>query len=648
MAINPALLIAAPILQDYFVDKTTGAPLSGGIITFYQDNSRTTLKNVYYQTGTPGAYTYLPLPNPLTLSDVGTIEDANGNDVIPYFYPYSELDNTTPQPYYVTVYSSSGQLQFTRANFPFNPNTGTGVVSATNNNLIANNEFWRNIGSLNATTLTNSFTLNGLTLYDAIIAPSQHDGFTDMSDIQFIKDANGATDTITFEKFVGNFPNQIIPDSVTPEFYLNVDCSGTGSETVKYIQVPIQLHVDSLSGVTNCSATIAAMAESGNPSITIKLFQFLGTGVTSPSAATLETIILSNTWQKYIVTFTFPSAQGLTLGNGGDDAFYLQIGFPAASVFNINIALPSVYLAIDPPTNDWQTYDEINAIISSPRTGDVRTSMNSFYPFGWVPMNNGTIGDAASNATARANIDTWPLFELLWNAFNLYTNGSTNPLAQMVTSGGSNVAYGGSAIFDFTSNNAITLTKSMGEVFLGTVPVSALLASYGTTFTAINSTGLALITSVGLNVFNGMPFYVSNTGGALPTGLVANTIYYVANFSGTNAFNAATSFANSMAGIVISYTDAGSGTNSFKSALAGTYEGEYAHAQLLAELATHNHAFGTHQSNATAGGLSDTFLSAQSIVNVYANPGFPIFNTGSSTPFNVTQPGTFYNIYMKL
>jgi hypothetical protein len=648
MAIDPSLLIAAPMLQDYFVDKTTGTPLSGGILTFYQDNSRTTLKNVYYQSGSPLGYTYLPLPNPLTLSDVGTIEDANGNDTIPFFYPYSELDNTTKQPYYITVYSSDGILQFTRQNFPFNPGTSSGVVNATNENLIANNEFWRNIGSLNATTLTNSFILNSGTLFYATIAPSQHDGFTDMSDIQFIKDANGATDTLTFEKFVGNFSDQVIPDDITPEYYLNINCTGAGSETVKYVQVPIQLHVDSLSGVTTCTAVIDAMAVTGNPSITLKLFQFLGTGVTSPAAATLETIILSNDWAKYTITFTIPTAQGLTLGNGGDDALYLQIGLPIASTFDINIAKPAVYLADAAPTNDWQTYDEINAIISSPRTGDIRTSLNKFYPYGWVPMNGGTIGDAASNGTARANIDTWPLFELLWNAFHSYTNGSTNLLAQMVTSAGSNVAYSGSAISDFTANNAITLTKSMGEVILGTVPVSALLAPYGTTFTAISSTGLALTTSVGLNVFNGMPFYVSNTGGALPTGLVANTIYYVANFSGTNAFNVATSFANAMAGTVIAYTNAGSGTNSFISALAGTYEGEYAHTQLVAELATHNHAFGTHQSSAGAGGADDTFLSGQTINNVYSAPGVPIFNTGSSTPANVTQPGVFYNIYMKL
>lgn len=655
MAIDPSLLIPEAGLQDYFVDKTTGAPLSGGVLTFYQDNSRTTLKNVYYLSGSPGSYTYIALPNPLTLSDVGTIEDANGNDVIPLFYPYSELDNTTKQPYYITVYSSDGILQFTRQNFPINPpSSGGGTTGATNVNLIANNEFWRNIGSLNATTLTNSFTLNGGTLYYATIAPSQHDGFTDMSDIQFIKDANGATDTLTFEKFVGSFPDQTIPNDITPEFYLNVNCTGAGSETVKYVQVPIQLHVDSLSGVLTCTAVIDAMAVTGNPSITLKLFQFLGTGVTSPGAVTLETIPLSNDWAKYTVTFSMPSAQGLTLGNGGDDALYLQIGFTPASTFDINIAKPAVYLASAAPTNDWQTYDDINAIISSPRTGDIRTSLNTFYPYGWVAMNGGTIGDASSNATARANIDTWPLFELLWNAFHSYTSGSTNALAQMVTSAGSNVAYGSTAIADFSANNAITLTKTMGQVILGTVPVSALLTTYSTTFVSSNIGGnLALSAAFNMNLFNGMPIIFTNTSGPIPNTLSINTIYYVAAFNGTNIFYVSTSFAKAMAanqtltGNVITYA---AGTGTVISALAGAYEGEYAHTQLEAELAAHHHpgsVLNALNGAGTAAPWNSVIASSGSPTGTFTG-GLTIATDGSSTPFNVTQPSVFYNIFMKL
>ena len=36
------------MLQDFLIDKT-GVPMAGGTVTLYQDNSRTTLKNWYYQ-----------------------------------------------------------------------------------------------------------------------------------------------------------------------------------------------------------------------------------------------------------------------------------------------------------------------------------------------------------------------------------------------------------------------------------------------------------------------------------------------------------------------------------------------------------------------------------------------------------------------
>ncbi len=116
MPIDTALLIAAPILQDYLVDKT-GIPMAGGTITCYHDNSRTTLKNWYYQSGTPGNYTYIPLDNPLTLSAAGTIQDTNGVDTIPFFYPYSETNSNILDPYYITIVNFFKTNVITRANF---------------------------------------------------------------------------------------------------------------------------------------------------------------------------------------------------------------------------------------------------------------------------------------------------------------------------------------------------------------------------------------------------------------------------------------------------------------------------------------------------------------------------------------------------
>ena len=232
------------------------------------------------------------------------------------------------------------------------------------------------------------------------------------------------------------------------------------------------------------------------------------------------------------------------MGNGGDDALFIQVQYPLAVTFEINHTKPQLYLSTDVPDNDFDTYDQIETIINSPRKGDVRTSINSFYPMGWVPLNGGSIGNSSSNASTRANIDTFPLFSLMWSKFSQYTTGSINPIAQMVTSAGSNVAYGASAIADWNANNAIYLTQSMGRVILGTVPVSALLGGWNTTFTASSSGGLLITTSQNVNLYNGATVTFTNSGGALPTGLTAGVIYYAANFNGGSTFNVATSFSN--------------------------------------------------------------------------------------------------------
>jgi hypothetical protein len=354
---------------------------------------------------------------------------------------------------------------------------------------------------------------------------------------------------------------------------------------------------------------------------------------------------LTTSWQKCTFNFGIPTANSVGVGPGGDDAYFIQINYTPNAIINVNIAKPSFYLSQTPPTNDFDTYDQVNTYISSARTGDVRTSLNTFYPYGWVPMNGGTIGNASSNATSRNNIDTWPLFNLIWNSFKAYDSGGINPIAQMYTSGGATTGYGSSAIADFgTANNQLALTKSMGQVILGTVPVSALLSPFTTTFTASNSGGSLVLTAANnVNVFNGMPFYVTaGSGGTLPTGLSAGVIYYVGGFNGTNAFSIGTSFSNEVSGTYIAYTNAGTPPNYVTFALAGTFEGEYAHSQIISELAAHTHGIDLYGASGPNNTQVSTFDSTPFVRTIQSD------STGNGTPFNVTQPGTFYNLFMKL
>lgn len=458
MPINPDLLIAAPMLQDSFVDKD-GTPMSAGIITCYQDNSRTTLKNWYYQSSNfadaSGRYTFSPLPNPLTLSAAGTICDVNGVDTIPFFYPFSEQDETQAQPYYITIWNHAHTNQITRPNFPYNPQESNVDEEGSVDNFVINNVFWRNAGTVNLNMVTQQ-----------VVCPSQHDGFQ-YPDIQFLKNNTNGQDTLTFTKFpLTSAP--VLTGDITPEFYINHTCSNTPTaETQKCYQFPISLHVNTLNGV-QFTATIQAQnvggTSTGQNVINLFIFQDTGSGTSAPAPFLIGSITLNTAWTKYEFTATFPTTAGLTLSAVGNDALYLQVEMPLNENCSINFTKPSIYLTDGAPTNSFQTYDQIDPIINGFRTGDIRTSLNTFSPFGWVPANDGTIGSASSGATTRANVDTWPLYSVLWN-------GVSNTYAPVST------GRGATALADFTANKTITLTKTLSR-FIGEAGAGSGLTTY--------------------------------------------------------------------------------------------------------------------------------------------------------------------------
>jgi len=115
MAINPDYIVAIDLCE-YFVDKSTGQPMSGGFLYFYEDLARNIPKNVFTLTGGPGAYMYVPLPNPIVLSASGNVQDANGNNLPIYYYPFDAEGNI--QLYYVVCTNSQGTEQFTRQAWP--------------------------------------------------------------------------------------------------------------------------------------------------------------------------------------------------------------------------------------------------------------------------------------------------------------------------------------------------------------------------------------------------------------------------------------------------------------------------------------------------------------------------------------------------
>lgn len=138
MAIDQRYIPAFSI-EDVILDKDTGAPLSGGQVYFEQDNQRGVLKPIFQITGASPNYTYTQLPNPMTLSSIGTFEDAMGNPVVPYFFPYDGAFN--PEYYYVRVESADAVEQFTREAVPYIPLESNSEVLSVITNEISNPQF---------------------------------------------------------------------------------------------------------------------------------------------------------------------------------------------------------------------------------------------------------------------------------------------------------------------------------------------------------------------------------------------------------------------------------------------------------------------------------------------------------------------------
>lgn len=98
--------------------------------------------------------------------------------------------------------------------------------------------------------------------------------------------------------------------------------------------------------------------------------------------------------------------------------------------------------------SDFGSYADTLGLV--PTTGDVQPTFKTVAKPTWVMMNDGSIGNAASGGTTRANADTEALFTLLWN--NIINTWAP-------VSGG----RGASAVADFAANKTLTLPKALGR-----------------------------------------------------------------------------------------------------------------------------------------------------------------------------------------
>ena len=113
---------------------------------------------------------------------------------------------------------------------------------------------------------------------------------------------------------------------------------------------------------------------------------------------------------------------------------------------------------------DYVTMAQLNAIVATianaAPTGAVEGFRRTTAPTGWTIEDGGTIGNAASGATNRANSDTEALFTLLWGQFS-------NTILPIQTSAGAASTRGASAAADYAANKRMPLFNSRSRFLRG-------------------------------------------------------------------------------------------------------------------------------------------------------------------------------------
>lgn len=123
-------------------------------------------------------------------------------------------------------------------------------------------------------------------------------------------------------------------------------------------------------------------------------------------------------------------------------------------------------------------------------TGDAKITLKTTADVGWIIFADGTIGDASSGASTRANADTQSLFALLWTINDAYAP----------VSGG----RGASAAADYAAHKTIGTTRVLGRMLaisgsgtgLSTRPLGAFTGSETVTITQANFPNISLAGTV--------------------------------------------------------------------------------------------------------------------------------------------------------
>lgn len=610
MALNPQYITAVS-LNEVFLDKTTGLPLSAGTLTFYKDESRSDLKAIYTLSGSPGSYTYTQITNPVVLNGNGTPSDGAGNNIPIYYFPY-DADGQV-ELYYVVVKAEDGTTQFTRQ---ARPNIAPSPVSK---NLFYN--FVRN---------ATFYSWSNSTDYPGIGTGSANSTAFVVDDWTYQQDDSSQTIEVSRGTFLPG--DSSVPGN--PVYYLSYNNTSIGSGVQTYNQFNQSYKsVQTLNG-QDVSVSIWVNQISGTAGqLSVTLIQNFGTGG-SPSSNITTAILVVPTlvmgaFTQYTGSGFLPSIFGKTLGTNGDDTLIASLNMPLNKVAQIGMSTvqiepgTSVSTFVEQSNNDITNRTDTISFYPTFSTGDGKITLKTVADSGWVMADDGTLGNDSSSAN-HLGIQYKALYKLLWNNIS-------NTYAPVVGGRGAN------AEADFNAAKQIFLTKAVGRALAlsGT-------AAFTSTFTADSTTDkLTLSTGTTGTFYNAVPIQVSTTG-TLPSPLMASTTYYVILVDATT-IKLATTATNAINGIAIDITTNGTPTNTIAITYAawslGQYFGEQNHGQIISEMPSHVH--GPRFLTSAAGGFTVP-VGVDVVGQTNTDP------TGGSTVMNIMQPTSFWNAMIKL
>lgn len=288
------------VLQQEFIDKDTGLPLTSGVVKFWRDSARNVPKDVFSLSGSPPNYTYVNEGPEITLTDTGVFEKAY------YYYPYDADGNLDL--YFVDWYSSTNVLQDSREAWP-NIASGSSQEGVDATNYAPNGQFLLH-EDLPATLTEEAGEIR------ADVTNIAYGGWT------FERTpASSATDFILFPRYGSYVTNP----AANPRYALNVQRTAAGLTDVRK---DVCLTFDDVNRFASTSQkyTVGFTAQSNSGStlnLQLILLKNYGTGGSPTTETTITTFAVTTALTTYDFAFTFGDNSAKTIGDEDDD--FLQL-----------------------------------------------------------------------------------------------------------------------------------------------------------------------------------------------------------------------------------------------------------------------------------------------------------------------------------